>query len=260
MPLSADRLILIGDDVVSDVVLPAAHEYTLASIACCSRALRKRCHREAAARVKERCYLLDDDTVVTAGFLARLEVQEEAALAIKRRYHRQCANASALECVSTLRDLYSLDPLVLTRPNRKDGQIMLTTLIKERPTRCWTLHVLPSLGESFCLRHLADVREATSDEDTGVRGAAVIAMREACSQLKGDELTADTCTAFAQRLGDECETTRRTALASMARFSPRQIAEHQNALRTIIEDEAETDRVRLLARRAIDLAGLPTLD
>ena len=265
----SDRFALVPFDVLDFVLLPAMHEYSLAALACVTKALSQKAHAEAAKRVARMGYRIDtvalwivswrgsptvrlsaNTTKVSAGLLARLERDEERARELARKYQANFCSERLLECASVLRSLYDLDERVLTRPDALPHM-----LIRDRATRAWTLHLLPILGDSFCERHLDDITPCVNDADAGVRRAALIALRAAIGHLKGSDLDAHADT-FARQLGDSCEEARRVALVTLSRFSPAKIAQHQAALWRLVADPAVSDRDRMLARRALTFAGL----
>ena len=245
---------IIGDDVLTHYLVPHLHEYALASVACVSKHLRGMTLVEASKRVERRRYPLQVGTVVNAGLLARLQSDEERANDLHVRLLGSIYRQNMPDCVCLLSALYALDPLVLNRPDA-----VPKVILKQEPTRTWVLYFLPVLGEGLCKSNLRDIEPATYDEDWAVRSAALIAMREATRSFSHQDLE-PFAEIFAQRLEDVSDTTCRTALACMMRLSPSKIAQHQASLRRIVEDDAQTDRARGLARRALSLAGLAVLD
>ena len=243
---------VVGDDVTRFVVVPWMHEYALVVIASCCTGLRDLAYAEATIRVRQRRYDMVPGMAVTPGFLARLERDEEHARLIRQQFQKACSEQVArIEMVSLLTDLYKLHPLVLSRPDA-----IPKVLVTDRVTRAWFLHILPTVGEEHCVRELQSIREATLDRDACIRSAALLALRAATRKFSSAELEAH-AEAFARGLGHECESTRRAALSSMQRFSPGKIGQYEAELRQIILDDAEADRIKLLARRVLELGALP---
>lgn len=173
---------VIGDDIVRIEITPWMHEYSLAALACTCSSFKGLSNAEAATRIRRRGYgLIQAGTAAatagiqagtpaaTAGILARLEVVEERARALRLRFAEELIPQRLVaDMITLLTTLYGLDENVLSRP----GSI-LEVLIREKPTRAWLLHLLPALGEAYCKRHIEDVRVATHDPDANIRSAAV---------------------------------------------------------------------------------------